>query len=171
MNLLKKLFGISDKKRNSFDINLNNLLESQNINKSIVELDNFICKLCDYGGKMEKLSEPQKVFFYNQTLEREVNNGGFNQYFFNSSGDFSHQTIKSLQTIGAKITADILQKAINQFPDKKTPENQMERRVILEQIEQIANVNWEKHEQRFFEYKDDLNMLNIEFVRQNKENF
>jgi hypothetical protein len=103
--------------------NLETLLSSDDTNGSIIELDNFIGNLCSYGDDMDKLTEPQKQFYYNQSLEREINNGGFNQYFINPSGDFAHQTIQSLKAIGANTTADILQKAIDQFPDKKVPQD------------------------------------------------
>ena len=96
--------------------NLENLLASKDINGSIIELDNFIGKVCNYGDEMDNLTESQKQFYLNQNLEREVNNGGFNQYFWNSSGDFAHETIASLNLIGASHTAKILQQAIDQFP-------------------------------------------------------
>ena len=120
---------------------------------------------------MEKLTEEQKLFYYNQCLEREINNGGFNQYFLNSSGDFAHKTVKSLQTISAKKTADILQRAIDQFPNSIVPEDRAERQEILEQIQETADIVWEELDQKFFNYEDDLNTLNIEFVRKNTDKF
>lgn len=90
---------------------------------------------------------------------------GFNQYFVNSSGDFAHETIKSLRVIGANHTADILQRAIDEFPDKKVPNDRDKRTDIVEQIEETANEKWEALDQRFFEYKDNLNLLNIEYVK------
>ena len=110
MSIFKKLFGGSEKSENNSEnkkLDLEKLLSSDDTNGSIIELDNFIGELCSYGDEMDKLTEEQKLFYYNQCLEREINNGGFNQYFFNSSGDFAHKTIQSLQTIGANKTADI----------------------------------------------------------------
>ena len=172
--LFKKLFGGSDKSDQNSEnkkFDLEKLLSTDDINDSIIELDNYIGDLCSYGDEMDKLTEQQKQFYYNQCLEREINNGGFNQYFFNSSGDFAHKTVQSLQTIGANKTADILQKAIDQFPNSNVPEDRTERQEILEQIQETANVVWEDLDQKFFIYEDDLNMLNIEFVRKNKDKF
>ncbi len=151
--------------------NLETLLSSDDTNGSIIELDNFIGDLCSYGDEMDNLTEPQKQFYYNQCIEREINNGGFNQYFINSSGDFAHQTIQSLTAIGATTTADILQKAIEQFPDKKVPQDKDERIELVEQIEETANEVWEELDQKFFEYADDLNTLNLNFIRQHKADF
>ena len=115
MSIFKKLFGGSDKSAKNSEnkkLDLEKLLSSDDINGSIIELDNYIGDLCSYGDEMNKLTEQQKQFYYNQCLEREINNGGFTQYFFNSSGDFAHKTLQSLLTIGANKTADILLKQI-----------------------------------------------------------
>jgi hypothetical protein len=151
--------------------NLETLLSSDDANGSIIEIDNIIGDLCSYGDDMDRLTEPQKQFYYNQCLEREINNGGFNQYFINSSGDFAHQTIQSLTAIGATTTADILQKAIDQFPDRKVPQDRDDRIELVEQIEETANEVWEELDGKFFEYADDLNTLNLNFIRQHKADF
>ena len=147
--------------------NIDKLLSSTDINASIIELDDFIGEACNYGDEMDQLTEPQRLFYLNQNLERELNNGGFNQYFLNSSGDFAHETILSLNAIGAAITAQILQKAIDQFPGENVPKDRDERETVLEQIENVANEVWEELDRQFFEYKDNLNNLNIEYVKKN----
>lgn len=174
MRILKKLFGGSEKSDNNSEskkLDLEALLSSDDTNGSIIALDNYIADLCSYGDEMDKLTEQQKQFFYNQCLEREVNNGGFNQYFWNSSGDFAHQTIQSLKAIGANKTADILQKAIDQFPNGVVPEDRTERQEIVAQIQASADLVWVECDLEFFSYEDDLSTLNIEFVRKNKDNF
>ncbi|HMG15984.1 MAG TPA: DMP19 family protein [Saprospiraceae bacterium] len=174
MSIFKKLFGCSDKSDNKSGnkkLDLEKLLLSEDINNCIIEIDNYICDLCSNGDEIDKLTEPQKQFYYNQCLEREINNGGFNQYFLNSSGDFAHQTVQSLRTIRANTTADILQKAIDQFPDKKVPQDKTERQEILEQIQDSADPLWEELDQKIFSYEDDLNTLNIEYIRQFKDKF
>lgn len=107
----------------------------------------------------------------NQCLEREINNGGFNQYFLNSSGNYANETVNSLKQIGANFTSEILQKAINEFPNKNVPFDQNYRQEIMEQIEDDANDKWEELEEDFFEYNDDLNFLHLEYIRNNKDSF
>ena len=178
MGILSVLFGFSgcngqSKSENKITHinNLDILLSSDDTSGSIIELDDFIEDLCSYGDDMDKLTEPQKQFYYNQCLEREVNNGGFDQYFWNSSGDFALQTVQSLKAIGANTTADILQMAIDQFPEKQVPQDRAKRIATMEQIEATAEPIWEELNQKFFEYQDDLNTLNLNFVRQNKNDF
>ena len=147
--------------------NLDDLLNSEDINGSIIEVDDFICGL----SEDDELTEPQKSFYYNQDLEREINNGGFNQYFCNTSGDNAHETVLSLKEIGANKTADILQQAIDQFPNKMVPKDRDERTKIVEQIEETANEVWDELDQKFYKYEDDLNTLNIQYVKKNKDFF
>ena len=150
---------------------LEELLSSADSNGSIIELDNFIGELCDYGYDLSKLTDQQKLFYLNQNLEREINNGGFNQYFCNSSGNNAHETVQSLKAIGADKTADILQKAIDQFPDKKVPKDRDERTKIVEEIEETADEVWSDLDQKFYKYEDDLNTLNIDYIKKHKDFF
>lgn len=174
MSIFKKLFGSSDnadKDLGNKKPDIDKLLKSEDINNSIIELDNYISAFCNYGDSIERLNEHQKNFFYNQTLEREINNGGFNQFYFNSSGGFAHETIISLKAIGASKTAMIVEKANDQFPDKIVPKDRESRQEILSQIEGKANEIWEELDQKFFAYEDDLNALNMDYIKKNKASF
>ena len=151
--------------------NLDELLKSEDTDRSIIELDDFISELCDYGDDFSKLTDHQKLFYLNQNLEREINNGGFNQFFCNSSGDNTHETILSLKAIGAGKTADILQKAIDQCPNKTVPKDRDERTEIVEEIEELADRVWNDLDKMFYEYEENLNDLNIEYVKKYKDFF
>jgi hypothetical protein len=59
----------------------------------------------------DKLSPPEKVFVCVWDLEAQVNNGGFHQYYFNSSGDHALDTVDALAAIGAKYTAGLVKQA------------------------------------------------------------
>jgi len=150
--------------------NLDVLLNSKDITSSIMELDDFVCRIF-YSNDKGKLSEPQMMFLINQDLEREVNNGGFNQYFVNTSGEYAHEAVLSLKAIGADKTAAILQDAIDQFPNKTVPKDRDQRIEVVEQIEEGANVLWDELTQKFFNYEDDLNYLNIEYIKKHKDSF
>lgn len=49
-------------------------------------------------------------------LEVEINNGGFDQYFYNSPGGDAHIALEALTLIGAHHTAAILKDAMARFP-------------------------------------------------------
>ncbi|MBO9659735.1 MAG: DMP19 family protein [Chitinophagaceae bacterium] len=150
---------------------INSLLNADNVNGAIIELDNYISALCSYGDELDRLTESQKMFYFNQVVEREVNNGGFDQYFYNSSGAFAHQTVESLTAIGAESTAGILIHAIMCFPGGKVPEDDEARRELLGKMSQDNLDVLEQLDQSFFAYEDDLNELNMAYVRRNREFF
>ena len=51
-------------------------------------------------------------------LEGEVNNGGFHQFFYNSAGDRTTETIQALEIVGAFAMADIVRRAAQMFPSE-----------------------------------------------------
>ena len=171
MALLKKLFGKSEKAVGDESPDVDGLIDSEDLNASIITLDDHISKICDYGDSVERLNAHQKVFFWIQSLEREINNGGFNQYYFNNSGDFAHETVESLKAIGAEKTALILQKANHQFPGNRVPKDRDERQDVLEQIENDANKIWDELDKEFCAYEEDLNALNMKYVKAHRSDF
>ena len=171
MSFFKKLFEGNKVNQENKKFNLEVLLTSPDINSSIIELDDYIGDLCSYGDALEKLTLPQKYFYFNQNLEREVNNGGFSQYFINSSGEFAHETLTSLRSIGTNKTASILQDAMAQFPDSLVPKDRAVRQQIVVQIEEVANKAWDELDKQFFTYEDNLSDLAIHYVKQNKIDF
>ncbi|MDA0243664.1 MAG: DMP19 family protein [Chloroflexi bacterium] len=64
-------------------------------------------------GKPEmELSEPERVVLAVEAMEREVNNGGYNQFFGNSSGKFTGFLVRALELIGCPKVATISADAI-----------------------------------------------------------
>jgi Domain of unknown function (DUF4375) len=156
---------------NNKKANIELLLASPDSNNSIIKLDNYISEKCEWGHSLAELSPPEKTFYLNQALEREVNNGGFWQYFRNSSGNLAHETVQSLNDINAFKTSKILASAIEYFPDKKVPVDRDLRNTVIDDIEADAKEQWNKFDQQFFKYEDNLHELNIEFVRKNIQHF
>jgi Domain of unknown function (DUF4375) len=59
------------------------------------------------------LTKEEKVVLAIEALEREVNNGGFHQFFLNSSNEFASTVVSSLTEIGCPRTATLTQAAVN----------------------------------------------------------
>ena len=106
-----------------------------------------------------------------ENLEREINNGGFHQFYWNSSGNHANETIDALTKIGANKTAEIVKKANSEFKNGTVPKDRIERQNELELIEEKAEENWNKCDLEFYEYQDDLTELLIAFVIKNKTDF
>lgn len=153
------------------NLNLDSLLFSEDTTQIIITIDNFINSSLTSGDDLSHLTESQKNFYYIQELEREVNNGGFNQYFYNSGGDYAHQTISALNAIGANKASKILQSAINEFPNHQVPKDRASRQSLLSKIEKEAQIKWDKLDEEFYKYPDDLSRLNIIYIKKNQKDF
>lgn len=58
-----------------------------------------------------KLTDEERVILAIEALEREVNNGGYGQFFVNSSREYAPIVVGALRRIGCPTTAEITQKA------------------------------------------------------------
>jgi hypothetical protein len=61
------------------------------------------------------LPKAVSAIYVTTLLDNEVLNGGFHQYFWNSSGDFALMTLEGLERLGAPKHAAVLQSAIATF--------------------------------------------------------
>lgn len=140
-------------------------------NDFVVALTAHLNEKTQYGEEMSVLSDEERIFYITQTLEMEVNNGGFSQFFYNSSGDFSNELVGAFTAIGANTTAAICQKAIDAF-GRDIPVDRDERQKMLDEMEsdELDEI-LEECDDEFFAYEDDLNELNYKFVMNNKEQF
>ncbi|MGD0938948.1 MAG: DUF4375 domain-containing protein [Terracidiphilus sp.] len=68
-------------------------------------------KAADVGE--QDLSDEERIVLAVEALEREVNNGGYGQFFSNTSGQYTPIIVASLLHIGCPETANITSGAIN----------------------------------------------------------
>ena len=96
-------------------------------------------------------------------LEAEVNNGGFDQYFYNSAGDNTAETIQALDAVGAMHMANILRRAAAKFPGGMPPKERFTRQAVLLELFPEAAA-FEELDNEFYAYPDDLSSLLKKFV-------
>src|SRR5260370_6308697 len=99
-------------------------------------------------------------------LEDEVNNGGFDQFFYNSAGDHTEETIKALQTIGAYKVAEIVKRAAVMFPGGMPPTERFRRQDVLLSMSPEADV-FDELDGEFYGYPDDLSALIAKYRSEN----
>ena len=136
----------------------------------IGELSVYIAVKCHYGEDLSVLSVPERIFYTTQILEMEVNNGGFGQFFFNSSGDLANEVVHAFTEIGAVKTADICRKAFSVYGEE-IPKDRDERQDILECLNEEQEKFLERCDDAFFDYEENLNELNYAYVMRNKDDF
>ena len=88
-------------------------------------------------------------------LEAEINNGGFDQFFFTSAGDHTRETIEALIAIGASHTAEIVRTAAAKFPGGMPPKDRDDRQSALERVSPDSDA-FQAEDEAFLEYRDDL---------------
>jgi hypothetical protein len=87
------------------------------------------------------LSRAERQYFAVGLLEGEVYNGGFHQYFFNSSGDSYLYAIEGLEAIGALQALQLLRKAKQiVFGFAEPPQSTGRRRALLHSVENACEV-------------------------------
>lgn len=147
------------------------ILKIEDPTKAIIELDTKLNEISDYGNNIEALSDAEKVVLFVENLEREVNNGGFNQFFFNSSGDYANETLTALKLIGANKTVEIVSRAYSEWPDSNILRDRFQRQKVLSKIEAKSNAIWNNCDSLFYEYEDDITSLLLIYVKANKNEF
>jgi hypothetical protein len=116
-------------------------------------------------------SFPHKVFCAVWWLEAEVNNGGFSQYFLNSSNESAKFVCEALRTIGASETAAICERAIAVAFPKGLPANPEDISAAAVDFPEATEANLEALDAEFFEYPCDLTELLYAFVMQHPKEF
>lgn len=116
-------------------------------------------------------SVSQKVFSAVWALEAEVNNGGFSQYFVNSSAETTTFVVEALTKIGAEDTADICKRAISvAFPSGVPDSEEAIRSAAVDFSDEVLD-RLEGFDQEFFAYPNDLTDLLFVYVSRNPEEF
>lgn len=106
-------------------------------------------------------------------LETEVNNGGFNQFYFNSSGQFADFVPEALKLVGATKFADLATRAnaVYQKENAKITEHQDG---TLEGFSKSYDANpLNRFDDEFYALykKENLQQLQVEFIRKNTQFF
>ena len=91
-------------------------------------------------------------------LEDEVSNGGFHQFFHNSSGNHTAEMICALETIEAFAMAEIVRRAAGKFPGGTPPKERPERQEALWK-NFPATHEFDELNEEFFAYPDNLSKL------------
>lgn len=118
----------------------------------------------------EELTDPEKVFLCIWELEAEVNNGGFDQYFFNSSGDQANSAPWALRQIGAHSVATLCEEA-NAVFGESVPSEEGVRRQVMSNLGDEASRTRNALDDRFYACGEDLEGLLYTFVQANLASF
>lgn len=112
-----------------------------------------------------------KVFWAVWSLEEQVNNGGFSQYFQSESADTASFVVLALETIGAGGTAEICKQAITTAFPSGLPDNAEEISDAAAEFSSDTESKLEELDEAFYQYPHDLTNLLYEFVLKHPQTF
>lgn len=143
---------------------LDKILQNESKHLVVIEIDGYLNKKSNYGFEIDNLNASQRVVLIVENLEREINNGGFHQFYYNSSGNFASETVEALKVIGAKRAAQVVQKANSEFPNGKVPKDWDLRDKILSEIALKASENWNELDAKFYRPNKNTGEMEIEYL-------
>lgn len=116
--------------------------------------------------KLDAWSTEEKMYFSVCLMEGEIYNGGFDQYFTNSSGDYYRLALDGLEQMEATYSARLLKEAARaMFGTDYPPDSQSERwRVTNSKVRRLTELVTRHHrsaqlerlDKRFYEDPDKL---------------
>lgn len=115
----------------------------------------------------EKLTDEERVVLAVEALEREVNNGGFEQFFLNSSREFTPIVVDALRRIACNATAELTEEAIGVLG--------IEGPVTVEAVESVMDDKNEdvddrlgNCDDRYYELEEDIAGALLDFIKSNR---
>lgn len=104
-------------------------------------------------------------------VDAEVNNGGFNQYFWNSSGQFGHEAIEGYELIGAREHAALLREAVAIYEKEQARLNKYKEKGTVEAFSDSYKDNQlNQLDDRFFKLED-AGAMRVRFIKEHLEAF
>ena len=101
-----------------------------------VVLDSVYSKVsADLDNQYEivtNLPKTRGAIYITWYLEAEVNNGGFNQFFWNSMGMFAYEAVEAYKLLGAPEYAELVQKAIDIYGKERAKLREFKLRGTME---------------------------------------
>src|SRR5262245_10559516 len=116
-----------------------------------------------------KLSGLDQIVFCVWWVEGEVNNGGFDQFFFNPAGDHAKATVASLMAIDAPNAADIVRRAIAVFPSPGPSPIMLARRRQLLALPEGSRAQFHFLDKEFYKYPDAIGCLLATYIRRHSD--
>jgi len=130
----------------------------------------------DYKNELtniKKLTNGQQGFWSTWIIEGEVNNGGFNQFYFNSSGQYAKMAEIGFKTIGAEKYAELTSRANNIYAENKERLEEFDDGTMESFSESYKDNPLNKLDDEFYELEntEKISDLRIKYIREHITEF
>lgn len=118
-------------------------------------------------------NKSQQAIYMIWLLEAEVNNGGYNQFYFNPSGQFYTHLPDALKLVGATKFAELTQQANTVFEKEHKTITQYQDGTIEGFSKSYENNPLNDFDSLFYELyeKEDLLQLQVDYIHNHKDDF
>ncbi|MDR7210123.1 DUF4375 domain-containing protein [Flavobacterium piscis] len=130
----------------------------------------------DYKNEFETVmswNKSKQAIYMIWALESEVNNGGYNQFYFNSSGQFYKYLPDALKLVGANKFTELTKRANETF-EKENPKITQHQDGTIEGFSKSYEDNpLNKFDNEFYKVyeTENLQQLQVDFIRKHKTKF
>ena len=139
-----------------------------NDSDKIIRIGEIISKKIKKRDHFENLNEFEKTFIFIDIFENHTTDGGFETFFWNTAGQFSHEILEAYEKIGAKNTASIMYDSFLLFGKIPIPKNTDRRREVLSRINPNS---WINLDEKYYNCNDNIVLLVLEFIKNNTKYF
>lgn len=114
----------------------------------------------------EALTREERTILAVEALEREVNNGGYSQFFVNSSNEYADAIADSLERIGCPATAEITRSALAAVAGISRPAGEV--KDGLWEVNEECAVALAECDTRYFAGTENIAQQLFNFIKANK---
>ena len=154
-------------KRENSKLDIQEILSRKYSEDAVIDTYEYCMKKCDWDPSV--LADGNiKDFLLGMLFQAEVDNGGISQFFFNSSGDLSQETVAALTKVDAK-SARILAEALACFPNGVAPRDRQIRNDLMDRFDEETVKRLELLEEVISGH--DSSKSYYDFLQEHKEDF
>jgi hypothetical protein len=120
---------------------------------------------------LASFSRAERYVYAIEGMVREVNNGGWSQFFSNSSGALAPDLVPALEAIGSKENLSIARRALKIFGQPASLSDADRLQQIIRLTKDGEENPWDALEGEFYENPEDLEAMMLEFIANNAAEF
>lgn len=120
----------------------------------------------EYETSLSKFSKPQRLLFAIAWYEAEVNNGGHDQFFMNSTGIVWKDALEGFVAVGAVERANILKEAAKRMGGNPS----LDRDERSDQMDKFSP-DFEDLDSKFYELKDEFEEKVNKYIKEHRKDF
>lgn len=116
---------------------------------------------------VNSLTQKERYVYAIDGMLTEVNNGGFSQFFFNSTGELAYELVAALEEIGSTKFKSIASKAIDIFGEIPCLDEDSR----CSHLEKITKDNelqlWDECDDEFYDCDEDIESMTVAYAKAN----